>query len=260
MTALIGAVFVASLLGSVHCAGMCGAFVAFAVAGDSRPAPSRAVLHMAYNGGRLITYTLLGALGGALGAAVDLGGRYAGVQRTAAAVSGGLMVGFGVVAVLRASGVRVARLPLPGCLQRAVKRGHQRVFSWPPVARAGAVGMLTTLLPCGWLYAFAITAAGTGDPMKGAATMAAFWLGTLPMLITLGAGVQALTGPLRARLPVLTSLLLVGVGVATVAGRVRMPAMSGALSSPVDRTKLVEHVRSFDSSEMPCCGEHDRAR
>lgn len=255
MTALIAAVFVASLLGSVHCAGMCGGFVAFAVAGERQPAVSRTALHAAYNGGRLITYMMLGAVGGALGSAVDLGGAYVGLQRAAAALAGALMVGFGVVAVLRVFGVGIARLPLPGVLQKIALKGHRTVFGWPPLARAAAVGLLTTLLPCGWLYAFAITAAGTGDPVRGALTMAAFWAGTLPMLIGIGAGVQALAGPLRARLPLITSLLLVGVGCATVLGR--MPLPRAARNGNVNPARLVEHVRSLDSSEMPCCG-HDR--
>ena len=56
MIALIGAVLVASLLGSLHCAGMCGAFVAFAVIGSPGHQPSRVALNTAYNLGRLITY------------------------------------------------------------------------------------------------------------------------------------------------------------------------------------------------------------
>ena len=255
MSALIVAVFVASLLGSMHCAGMCGAFVAFAVAGDDRRTVSRTVLHAAYNGGRLVTYALLGAMGGALGAAIDLGGSLAGVQRTAAILAGILMVVFGGVAVLRVLGVRIPRAPVPGVLQRTVVRGHRTVFAWPPLARAAAVGLLTTFLPCGWLYAFAITAAGTGHPASGALTMAAFWAGTLPVMVTLGAGIQALAGPLRARLPLATSLLLLFVGLATVFGRVALPPLER--TTPATRTTLIEHVQSLHSSEMPCC-THDR--
>ena len=169
MTALISAVFIASLLGSMHCAGMCGAFVAFAVAGDGRPQASRASLNAAYNGGRLITYVALGAIAGSLGAALDLGGSMLGVQRTAAIAAGVMMIGFGGLAILRASGTRIPRLPLPGTLQRFVAAGHRIAFDLPPMTRALVVGLLTTLLPCGWLYAFAITAAGTASPALGAA-------------------------------------------------------------------------------------------
>jgi len=256
MMALIAAVFVASLLGSMHCAGMCGAFLAFAVAGGDSAGSTRGLLHGAYNGGRLITYTLLGAIAGALGSAVDLGGSAMGLQRTAAAVAGALMVGFGLLTILRLAGVRIGRVPLPRALQELVTRGHRLAFSWPPLARALVVGLLTTLLPCGWLYAFAITAAGTADPIKGAVTMAVFWAGTLPIMLSLGIGLQALTGPLRQRLPVLTSLLVVAVGLATLFGRFSLPASTAVgESGPDSMNHLVNRVNSLDSSEMPCCND-----
>lgn len=64
----------------------------------------------------------------------------------------------------------------------------RRLMDRPPVVRAAATGLFTTLLPCGWLYAFVVTAAGTGSgtPLHGAALMAVFWLGTLPMMLTVG--------------------------------------------------------------------------
>lgn len=250
MISLFAAVFVASLLGSMHCAGMCGAFLAFAVGnGESRTAPNAA-----YNGGRLVTYTILGAIAGGVGAAVDLGGSAAGVQRAAAALAGAMMIGFGLVAVLRVIGVQVPRVPLPGFLRTAVTAGHRRVMNWKPLSRAAAIGLLTTLLPCGWLYAFAVTAAGTASPWAGAATMAAFWVGTLPMMISLGVGVQALAGPLRRRLPLITSLVLVGVGLSTLFGRLHVPSFAGS-QPPASLEQLTSHVRSLNSSESPCCHE-----
>lgn len=255
MIALISAVFIASVLGSMHCAGMCGAFVAFAVAGEGRPQASRAALNTAYNLGRLVTYVLLGVVAGAVGAALDVGASMVGVQRAAAIAAGGMMIGFGVVAILRARGVRIRRMPLPGALQRIVAAGHRFAFDLPPVSRAAVVGLLTTLLPCGWLYAFAITAAGTGSPWLGALTMATFWLGTLPVLISLGVGLQSLSGAMRARLPLATSLLIVLVGIWTIIGRVRMPAMAMAHdgAANVSMEQAAMRVESLDSKEMPCC-------
>jgi uncharacterized protein len=249
MMALAGAVFIASLLGSTHCAGMCGAFLAFAVAGGD--APSKAVLHAAYNGGRLVTYTVLGAIAGGVGAAVDLGASAAGLQQAAAMLAGAMMVGFGLVAILRMAGVKIGRAPIPGVLRDASLRAHRRVAGWGPVSRALAVGLLTTLLPCGWLYAFVITAAGTASPVMGAACMAIFWLGTLPMMVALGTGLQAVAGPLRDRLPLVTSLVLVAVGVSTLLGRsaIVLPAAHADLTGQ----SAVERVENLDASEAPCC-------
>lgn len=246
MTPLIAAIFLASLLGSMHCAGMCGAFLAFAVTPGDAPV-SRAALQGAYHLGRLVTYTALGTAAGALGHAVDLGGSMAGLQRTAGSLAGTMMVVFGLLAVARVLGVRLPRAPVPAVIQRALTAGHRAAFDLPPLARAGATGLLTTLLPCGWLYAFVITAAGTADAAHGALAMLVFWLGTLPALITLGAGIQGLAGPLRKRLPLVTSLAVVCVGVFTVVTRMG----GGHHSLPASAMILDEHAPSLPGECNP---------
>lgn len=252
MLALFAAVLLSSLLGSTHCAGMCGAFLAFAVGtpeGGARPS-SKIALNSAYNCGRLLTYITLGAIAGGLGAALDLGGSLVGVQRIAACLAGAVMVAFGGIAVLRHFGVRIARVPLPSALVRLAKAGHERAFELPPLARAGAVGLLTTLLPCGWLYAFVVIAAGTASPLSGLMVMAAFWLGTLPMMATLGFGVQALAGPLRAKLPLITSLVLVGAGVWTLLGRMALPSI--AAPGPSQPMSVEESINRASNVEGDC--------
>jgi hypothetical protein len=220
MLPLISTIFIASLLGSLHCAGMCGAFVAFAV---NAPGVSRTKLLIAYNAGRLATYTLLGALAGALGKAVDLGGSLVGVQRTAAIIAGVIMVLFGLAAVLRQLGVSIPHLPGVR-LKQLLLAGHRKAMKFTPIRRALAIGLLTTLLPCGWLYAFAATAAGTADPLLGALAMTVFWAGTLPALVALGASIGKLTGALAARLPLITSLVIVVVGLSTIVTRLNASA------------------------------------
>lgn len=256
MLALFAGVFTASLLGSTHCAGMCGAFAAFAVGAstpnaDPSARPSRFALNAAYNLGRLATYLTLGALAGAVGAALDLGGDLLGLQRAAAFAAGAIMVLFGIVAILRRLGLRLPRAPIPAFLLSAVKAGHARAFHLAPLARAAVVGLLTTLLPCGWLYAFVVTSAATAHPIPAAAVMAAFWLGTLPVMGAIGLGAQALTGPLKKHLPLATSLLLVAVGLWTLLGRAPAPALAmsnrDATSAPAIPTSPHDACHLCDS-------------
>jgi sulfite exporter TauE/SafE len=223
--ALVGTVLVASLAGSLHCAGMCGGFVAFwagADAGRTRWAP-----HAAYGLGRLLTYATFGALAGAVGAALDLAGEQAGLSRAAALVAGLLMIAWGLAALGSALGWRVPGLRLPASLASLARRAHAAAARRPPVARAFLVGLLTTVLPCGWLHAFTITAAGTGSPLAGVAVMSAFWLGTLPVLSAVGAGVQALAAPLRRHVPVVSALLILTIGLLALAGRAPLPWADG---------------------------------
>ncbi len=240
MLALILAVLASSLLGSLHCAGMCGGFAAIASAPRAGPGvgtgarsavrgarPGPLSLTAAYNLGRLITYLALGALAGLAGHAIDLAGGAWGLQRVAAALAGGVMVVFGGLTIARIAGARLPAPPAPEFIRRALVSAHSAVFGWGPLARALAVGLLTTLLPCGWLYAFVAAAGGTGAAWAGAITMAVFWLGTLPMMAALGLGVQSLLGPLRRHMPLATSLMLVAVGLFTISGRVGAPDLSG---------------------------------
>jgi hypothetical protein len=211
-------VLIASLLGSVHCAGMCGGFVCFyaGAAGNGTRA------HVAYNAGRLTSYLLLGLLAGLVGATVDRLGALAGLSRGAAILSGTLMVGWGLSTLLAVRGVRLPRLggrlgghnPLGGLLARV--RGRSATV------RAAATGLFTTLLPCGWLYAFVAAAAGTGSVDRALLTMGVFWLGTLPMMLAVGYGVQRLSGPLRTRLPIVTATAVVVMGLLSIAGKMRI--------------------------------------
>lgn len=255
MLALLGAVLLASLLGSAHCAGMCGAFLMFAV--GMQPTRREHVLCQGgYHAGRFITYTVLGAIAGAMGQALDLSASAVGLQRSAAIVAGVAMILFAAVLLLQRAGVRVPRAPVPAFMQSTLVRAHRAITDWTAVRRALATGLLTTLLPCGWLYAFVIVSAGTASPALGAASMAVFWLGTLPLLAAVGAGMQAMSGPLRRHLPVATAVLVLCMGVLTAAGRVTLPSSAlvaklGAV--PGTAGVAVDAVRHLDQANMPCC-------
>lgn len=219
---LLVPVAAASLLGSVHCAGMCGGFVA--IAGDGVSGKARILSQLSYNGGRLLSYTALGAAAGSIGRAVDLAGNAAGVGRAAALVSGSLMILWGMGALLETQGVRVfrGRLTLPKRVTMALASVRHLPAAW----RGLVLGLSTTLLPCGWLYAFAVTAAGTASPVQGALLMAAFWSGNLPILLGLGVALGALVGRVRRVVPVLSAAVIFGVGLFTVTARANLPAFA----------------------------------
>ncbi|MBK8914978.1 MAG: sulfite exporter TauE/SafE family protein [Phycisphaerales bacterium] len=263
MVALIGAVLLASLLGSPHCAGMCGGFALFAV--GSAPGTRAIALQSAYHGGRLVTYLVLGALAGAIGAALDLGGGMIGVQRAAALMAGGMMVLFGGCALASTCGLRLPAPGIPQTLRHALAAGHRRALRLTPTARALVIGLLTTLLPCGWLYAFVITAAGTGNSLAAAVAMLAFWLGTLPVMGAVTIGARAISGPLGSRFPLLTSILLVAVGTYTLTGRLTIDGAQVAhaarsqvaIEATDGRESLADHAARLATIEPACCATGD---
>lgn len=250
MTALILGVFLASLLGSLHCAGMCGAFLAIAVTGVG-PGKRRArqfPLQAAYHLGRLATYTALGLAAGAAGRLLDLTSVLAGARPVAATLAGATLLAFGLFSLLRIHGYVPAHLPAPAFMQRWLAAGHRRAFDRPPVVRAATIGLMTTLLPCGWLYAFVVTAAGTASPWLGATAMAVFWLGTLPMMVALGATIRGVAGAFGRRLPTLTCVALMGMGLFTLVHRARLDPVALA-----GRIAAMSPQQTTDQTELPCC-------
>ncbi len=220
MTTFLLTVFVASLAGSLHCIGMCGPFVAFYSGTDGSGGARRLVSHTVYSGGRLLTYAVFGLAAGSVGAALDIAGSLAGFQRVAAVLAGATMILWGILALLQVRGVRVFKhFASSGRISKLLRRGFSLVSDKPPVVRAGAVGLLSGFLPCGWLWAFVVTAAGTGSALEGAAVMAAFWAGTVPALLAVGLGAQLVSGPLRRHVPVVTAILLVSLGLSAILGR-----------------------------------------
>lgn len=255
MTSLAWAVLIASLLGSGHCAGMCGAFLAAAVGPGEAGRGGRLALNAWYNLGRLATYLAIGVISGSVGAAVDLTGQAAGVNRVAALLAGVTMVVISGAAIARALGARVPKAPVPDALKQVVIRGHRFAGRLTPSVRALWIGLLTTLLPCGWLYAFAVTAAGTGSPWSGALTMGVFWVGTLPVMVGLGVVISRATGLLATRLAVIAPALVMVVGLGMIVTRLGAPSLAGALGgeAPVDPAAAIKRVENLDSHAMPCC-------
>lgn len=219
MLALLGSVFVASVLGSLHCVGMCGPIAALASAPTDRvrlpvlePRRRGVLSAFAYGGGRLLGYVALGMAAGAAGMAFDLSGTDSGSGKLASTVAGSAMIVLGGLGLARA----VVRSRGSG---RATKLLGAVVRRLPTRARPLWLGLATPMLPCGWLHAFTLMAAGTASVWSGAAVMVSFWLGTVPAMTLLGVGVHHLSFRWRARLPLLMSLMVLAVGVHMLATR-----------------------------------------
>jgi uncharacterized protein len=214
MTLLVG-VLVASVLGSVHCGVMCSAFACIANGGSQRGAW--------YHGGRLLAYVTLGMIAGSVGQGLNASGTVLQVQHAAAIVTGASLIAWGAYQWQRAS--ISAR---PGHTSSMVWGGVlaaqlARTTTWDPRARATAIGVTTGLLPCGWLWAFIATAMGTGTPLRAAAVMLVFWIGTVPILLVAVAGAQRL-GPLaRIRWPRASAALVIALGCGALVTHLRMP-------------------------------------
>ncbi len=241
---LFVSVLSASLLGSLHCAGMCGPLVTvYAVASrdPSRSPRFQWSLHAAYHLGRGVTYAAVGALGGAVGSFVDWAGEAAGLARVAALLSSLLLIVWGLSVLFPRFCIRT---PWDGIFGRRLVQLKRR----PPLLRASLLGSLSPLLPCGWFYAFAVTAAGTGSYVVGAMVMTVFWAGTVPALVGMGAVATHVGQAVRARLPLITGTALIVIGCLGVFSRMRHPLDLGDVrqstsAAPLGDVPEMEAVR-----------------
>ena len=164
----VAAAFMAGLVTSVHCAGMCGPVACLAGTGST----GQGAVAL-YHGGRAISYTAIGALAGLVGKEP--------VQ--ALFDSPFVVLPWVLVFVLVGVGLGLNKyMPKVPALGSWVFRSRMRVMQLPATWRAGALGILTPLFPCAPLYMMFGVALVSGSAAAGAQFTFAFALGTIPLL------------------------------------------------------------------------------
>jgi len=194
--------FLLGLVGSLHCAGMCGPLALAMPSTGATPAGfvlGRCVTHL----GRLATYAALGVVFGLAGQTLLL----AGVQRWISIALGAALLG-GLLASRRlALAAPVTRLV--GRLQRTMSR----LLRTRSLGASAVLGALNGLLPCGLVYVACAGATATGDLLRGVEYMVAFGLGTVPMMLAIGLSGKLVRPALRLKL---NRLVPVSVGLVAV--------------------------------------------
>ena len=135
MHILLGTVFLASLLGSLHCVGMCGPFALLASSNNNADT-SRHVGTIAYSFGRLVSYSIVGAIFGSLGLALNAGVSFTQWQQTATYVAGAVMIVVGGIALARCIGYPIKLPTFMQPVQILLQAGFQKTKQLPPVPRA----------------------------------------------------------------------------------------------------------------------------
>jgi sulfite exporter TauE/SafE len=186
------------LLGSGHCFGMCGGLVAaLSLSGDRQR--GNFTFHLLYNTGRVATYTMIGLTVGWLGSAIAYAETFATFARVILLGSDLfiILIGLGSAGIFRGFNFLSLECAGPVHALAVAVRGLLRLS---PAVAALPLGLLFGFIPCGFLYAMAITAAQSATPLQGAQTMLAFGLGTAPALLLFGTAAHWLGARSRRRM------------------------------------------------------------
>lgn len=212
---LLGSALVLGLLGGGHCMGMCGGLMgALTLAIPPAQRGRRLRLLVAYNVGRVLSYTVAGLMLGMAGWAVANSPAVL-VLRIMAAL---LLIAMGLYLAGWWSGLTRVEAMGRG-LWRHIQPVASRLLPVSSLPRALLLGALWGWLPCGLVYSTLLWAASQGNALHSAALMAAFGLGTWPVLLAAGLAAERINRVLRRRsVRVAGGMLVVLFGVWTLPG------------------------------------------
>ncbi len=203
-----GMLFLVGLMTSIHCVAMCGGICLSQSIPTEGAAPSERRLYvlkpsLLYNLGRVLSYTLIGGIVGAIGSAVSFTGTMKGIVQILAGV---FMVIMGINMLGIFPGLRRfnPRMPKQFAKKINAQRGGRGPFY---------IGLLNGLMPCGPLQAMQLYALSTGSPLKGALSMLIFSIGTVPLLFAFGAVSTFFHKKFTERMMTVSAVLVVVLGI-----------------------------------------------
>ena len=205
--------FVPAFLASAHCVGMCGGFALALDRADRRFAP-RVGAQLAFLLGKACTYALLGAVVGLAGGALVQSGVLGAAQSVLAVVAGVFLVWAGLQIAGLVRELPLARLFGP---TSAYARALHAVGNARGAAVPFTLGSLAGLLPCPLVYAFLAAALATGSVLGAVGTMGVLGLASAPALLAVAFAGGTLSPSVRRRLTRLGGLVVVLVGLVTLA-------------------------------------------
>ncbi len=181
----------AGLLGSLHCAGMCGGIATALGMGlketSASEKPTLAALFFQF--GRISSYVVAGLIAGYFGDVLTHSSAMKGITIYLRLFSAIFMIGLGlylagwlpIFSIIEKAGIPVWKKISP------LSRYFLPVKHIP---QAYALGFLWGWIPCGLTYSILLWSVTAGGAIQGASLMLAFGLGTIPAMLplTLGAG------------------------------------------------------------------------
>lgn len=204
------ATFVAGLVGSLHCIGMCGAL--------SSSCQKSHGDQLAYQSGRLLSYILLGIIAASFIGLIQK----MGIKKELSLIPAFLIGLFLIIngfSLFRSSKERKAF----SILSKLNSFFFSKVFRIQThKIRSFLIGSMTLFLPCGLLYTVLAGVISFQHPFITVVSMLTFWLGTLPALYSSSWVFINLLKPLANYSRGLSSFILISLGLGTICYRLFM--------------------------------------
>jgi len=205
-----------AFLGSFgHCVGMCGGIVIAYSSTKVEQGWSKAkqsTSHLLYSFGRITTYMILGLVFGSIG----------GVATFSNTANGILWIVAGTAMILTGLSL-LGKIKFLTIIEHSISSSKIYQTNFKALLKSQTLlsffllGMLNGLLPCGFVYFFAITAASTASPFYGAIVMIIFGISTIPALFSLGFFVGMFkNNSIRNTLVKLSAILVIAFGIYTI--------------------------------------------
>lgn len=238
-----GILFLVGLLTSLHCIAMCGGInlsqcVSYKFGENEAGKLQKLKPSLMYNAGRVVSYTVLGGIVGALGSVVSFSGTAKGLV---AILSGAFMVIMGLNMLNIFPWLRRFNPRMPKIFGNKIHNNNGKHGPF-------YIGLLNGLMPCGPLQAMQLYALGTGSFFAGALSMMLFSLGTVPLMFGFGAVSSFLSSKFTHRMMKISAVLVMVLGVIMVSRGLNLSginiAYAASPASPGSVAKVEGNVQT----------------
>jgi sulfite exporter TauE/SafE len=205
-----GLAFMAGVLGSGHCLGMCGALVSgyFMNAGKAKSY----MPYFFYQFARIFVYTLVGFAAAALGVVLVSSGVFGKVQSV-------LQITIGAVVIILAFGI-LGWIPFQGSFRllpmNLLRKGYASSRTKGPILGASIAGLMNGLMPCPLTFAMAVKATSAPTILEGGALMLTFGAGTLPTMLLISFAFGRMSASVRGLMLKLAAFIMIAMGCNTI--------------------------------------------
>jgi sulfite exporter TauE/SafE len=195
-----------------------------------------------YNLGRVISYTVIGGIIGAVGSVVSFSGPMRGIVQI---IAGIFMVIMGINMLNLFPWLRRFNPRMPKIFARKINAGKRNRGPF-------YIGLLNGLMPCGPLQAMQLYALSTGSPLTGALSMFLFSVGTVPLMFLFGAISSFLSKKFTGKMMTVSAVLVVVLGVfmftngASLSG-IAIPTIPSVTSSAAAKNSSTQNIAAVSN-------------